>query len=357
MNKRYIVTSLLSFAIVAVSTFAIWGQTPSTSLRRGTENPKDTVPKIALAYVVDAGKRPINANTFTHLIYAFAEFNDDCNGIVIKKPEKLQQLVDLKKENPDLKVMICIGGYKREGYSEMTRDKKKRKAFIKDVKHLIDSLKLDGIDLDWEFPTTENGGHTASPEDAKNYVTFVKELRKAIGKDKWISYYSNNSGQFIDHKGMEPYVSYVHVSGYNLAAPKEGKRGCHQSPLYPSSTLGDWCIMKSIERHIDLGVPKEKALMGIPFFGRGKDPFPSLVDCRFFDQYSDGMHLEWDDEAKAPYYVDDNGNLMLGFDDERSIAAKFDFIRANGLPGIFVWQYDGDFLDNRLGQTIEQLRK
>lgn len=357
MKKKHILVPLLSIAAVTMTALAVWGQSTGTKMKRGNEGPKDTLPKIALAYVEDAARRPIDPFMFTHLIYSFVEFNDDCDGIVVKRPEKLQSMLDLKKQNPDLKIIVSVGGYKREGYCEMAADKKKRKAFVKDLKHLVDSLKLDGVDLDWEFPTTGNGGHNATPQDDKNYVTFVKDLRKAIGKDKWISYYSNNSGLYIDHKGMAPYVSYVHVSGYNLASPKEGQRGGHQSQLYPSNRLGDWSIIKSIEKHIDLGVPKEKVLMGIPFFGRGKDPFPSYVDCRYFDQYSDGMRLEWDEEAQVPYYANDKGELVLGFDDERSIAAKFDFIRANGLPGVFVWHHDGDYFDQRLGKTIERLRK
>lgn len=357
MKKRPLLISLLSVAAVALTAFAVLGQSTGLKLKHGSNPEKDSAPKFALAYVVDNGKRPLNANMFTHLIYSFAEFNDANDKVVIQRPDRLQALVDLKKENPDLKVMISVGGYKREGFSEMTADKKKRKSFVKSVKHLVDSLGLDGVDLDWEFPTTENGGHTATPMDDRNYVTFVKELRKALGKDKWISYYSNNSGLYIDHKRMAPYVSYVHVSGYNLAVPKKGQKGRHQSQLYPSSRLGEWCVSKSIEKHIELGVPKEKILMGIPFFGRGKDPFPTYVDCRVLADSSDGTQLMWDEEAQAPYYADKNGDLVLGFDDERSIAAKFDFIRANGLPGVFVWNYGGDFPDQRLGKAIEKLRK
>ncbi len=47
----------------------------------------------------------------------------------------------------------------------------------------------------------------------------------------------------------------------------------------------------------------------------------------------------------------------MGFDDERSIAAKMDFVRTNGFPGVFVWNYDSDFDDHRLGKTLKKLRK
>ncbi|MDE7420197.1 MAG: hypothetical protein K2N35_08310, partial [Muribaculaceae bacterium] len=349
--------SLLSVAIVITTALVVLGQTTGTKLKRGNEGPKDKEPKIALAYVIETGKRPIDPNLFTHLIYSFAEFNDACDGVIIKHPEKLQAMADLKKQNPDLKVILGVGGEKREGFSEMARDKKKRKAFVKNVKHIIDSLNLDGIDLDWEFPTTEGGGHTATPKDDRNYVSVVKDLRKALGQDKWISYYSNNSGSYIDHKKMVPYVSYVHVSGYNLAVPKDGKRGYHQSPLYPTKKIGGWSVSQSIAKHIDLGVPKEKILMGIPFYGRGKSPFPTYLECRIFDKYTGNLKPTWDNDAQAPYYADEEGNLTMGYDDEHSIQAKFDFIRVNELPGVFVWHYDADFDNQVLSKTIQKLRK
>lgn len=349
---------MIVFAVIAIvaASFVVRAAT-SVKLKVGDAANDDNSPKIALAYVVSTAKGVPDPDMFTHLIYAFAEFNDECDGVEIATPEKLQAMADLKSKNPNLKVILGVGGYKKKGFSEMTADKKKRKAFVAQVKHLIDSLNLDGVDLDWEFPTTEAGGHTASPKDDKNYVTLVKDLRKALGKSKWISFYSNNSGAFIDLKHMVPYVDYVHVSGYNLFIPKDGERAYHQSPLYPSKKLGGWCVKSSIERHIEYGVPREKILMGIPFFGRGKSPLPTYVDCKLFDRYVGDMKPLWDNDAQAPYYADKDGNLLMGFDDERSIKAKFDFVRANDLPGVFVWHYDGDYPDHRLGKTIQRLRK
>lgn len=357
MKKRNIAVLLLSTIVIAVTTMMVWGESSSDTLQIATQPQKSKSPKIAMAYVEDFRKGMPDPDMFTHLIYSFAEFNDACDGVVIKNPEKLQAMADLKKRNPDLKVILGIGGYKKEGFSEMAGDKKRRKAFVKDVTHIIDSLGLDGIDLDWEFPTTEKGGHTASPDDDKNYVLLVKDLRKSLGKEKQISYFSLPSAAFINHKKMLPYVDYVNVSGYNLVTPKEGERLYHQSSLYPSPTTGTWCVKKAIEKHLNLGVPKEKILLGIPFYGRGISPFPTYLDCRLFSKYSGNLKPKWDNQAQAPYYADEKGNLVLGYDDERSIAAKFDFIRLNDLPGVFVWNYDSDFDDHRLGKTIQKLRK
>lgn len=357
MKKIHFLIPLLSIVAVAMTAIAVWGQSAATTLTKPNGRISDNSPKIALAYVVDRYEAIPDPYMFTHLVYSFGNFNDAYDEVVIKYPEKLRAMADLKKQNPELKVILGLNDYRKPGFSEMTSDRKKRKAFVNSVKQVVKKYNLDGVDLDWEFPTTEKGGHTARPDDDKNYVKLAKELRKALGKDKWISYYSNNSGQWIDHKGMLPYVSYVNVSGYNLAIPQEGKTLLHQSPLYPGKKTGDWCVSKAMERHLNLGIPKEKLLMGIPFFGRGLQPFKSETSCVDFSKYDEGLQKVWAEDAQVPYYADRDGNLILGYDDEQSIEAKFDFIRANELPGIFVWQYDGDFPGHRLGKTIERLRK
>lgn len=310
-------------------------------------------PKIALAYVEAQRKGLPDPELFSHFIYAFCEFNENNDGVIVPNIEKLKLLVALKEKNPDLKVILGIGGYKKEGFSEMCQDKKRRKSFIDQCFNLINTLNLDGIDLDWEFPGTTAGGHTASKKDSKNYGLLVKELRQKLGNDKWISFYSNNSGKWIDFNRMLPYVNYVNVSGYNLSLGSKGAF-LHQSNLYPSEKCGNWCIAKSIARHIELGVPREKILLGIPFFARGIDPFPSFTEAYGIDNYTDTCELKWDEKAQAPYYSDRNNNLVAGFDNEESIKAKCSFIRKNGLAGGFIWHYDADYSDHRLAKAINK---
>lgn len=354
--RKYSFIISVVVALMAATAF-IMNAADGAGLRKGNPDGMPAGPKIAVAYVEWFRKTTPDPDMFTHIIYSSAGFNDSCDAVDIPTPERLRSLARLKSLNPELKVILGVAGEKREGFSEMARDGKKRKSFARSVKAILDSLNLDGVDLDWEFPTTEAGGHTATPDDDRNYVKVVRELRRVLGKDKWISFYSNNGAGFIDFRRMVPHVDYVNVSGYNLSIPRDGERSYHQSPLYQSVKTGGWCVMKSVERHMEKGVPPEKILIGIPFYGRGKTPFPSYVECRSFGRYSGGTTLQWDDDAQAPYYADSDGNLVMGFDDERSIKAKFDFIRTNNLPGVFIWNYDSDYDDHRLGRTVGQLRK
>lgn len=355
MKIRFLGWCLVAMIVTLWAIVPALAESAGSVLKRGKKNYTDNSEKIAAAYVIDNRPTIPEPNLYSHLIFCSGVFNDNLDGVVIRYPEKLKAISELKKTNPELKIILDLSDSRGPGFSEVAADKKKRKAYAKSVKEIIQKYNLDGVELDWEFPTIAGSGHNFRPDDDKNYVKLVKELRKALGKKAWISYYSNNSGKWIDHKGMLPYVTYVQVSGYNLAAPRDGKPMLHHSALYPSGKTGDWCVSKAIERHIDLGIPKDKILMGIPFFGRGLKPFKSETSYCDFSKYSEGLHTAWDSEAQAPYFCDEEGNLILGYDDERSIEAKFDFIRTNEIPGVFVWCYDFDLPDHPLGKIIEKL--
>lgn len=310
-------------------------------------------PKISVAYVQSHRPGVPDPNLFTHLIYSFAVFNDDNDGVVIENDGKLKAMSELKHVNPNLKIILGVGGLKREGFSEMAGDKTKRTRFVDNCARIIKEYNLDGIDLDWEFPTTEKGGHSASPDDDVNYGLVVKELRKKLGKNKWISFYSNNSANWIDFDRMLPYVDYVNVSGYNLDMPKPDKPMLHQSRLYKSKRWGKWCVEESIKTHIKKGVPVDKIILGIPFYARGKKPFPEYLEGKNYSKYDTDARIEWDDEAKVPFMTDENGNMILGFENERSIQAKCDFIKEYGLAGAFIWNYNADYEDFRLSKALK----
>lgn len=60
----------------------------------------------------------------------------------------------LKQVNPNLKVMIAIGGWNEGGkkYSDMSATKASRAKFIESVVAFLQEHQFDGLDLDWEYP-------------------------------------------------------------------------------------------------------------------------------------------------------------------------------------------------------------
>ena len=94
----------------------------------------------------------------THLNYAFALINNDFETLNIQKEGRLKVMVALKKQNPALKVLLSIGGWEAGNFSEMAADEKHRKAFARNCLNAVTKYSLDGIDIDWEYPTSSSAG-------------------------------------------------------------------------------------------------------------------------------------------------------------------------------------------------------
>lgn len=47
-----------------------------------------------------------DSKMMTHINYAFGHVNNTFDGVRVDNPERLKQIVALKKENPELKVLI-----------------------------------------------------------------------------------------------------------------------------------------------------------------------------------------------------------------------------------------------------------
>ena len=85
----------------------------------------------------------------THLNYAFALIKNDFETLDIQKERRLKLMVALKKQIPDLKVLLSIGGWGAGNFSEMAADEKHRKTFCRNCLNAVTKYSLDGIYIDW----------------------------------------------------------------------------------------------------------------------------------------------------------------------------------------------------------------
>jgi len=125
----------------------------------------------------------------THLIYTFAHIVN--NKITLPESDRkyLARFVALKEKAPELKVLMSVGGWTgdtKEFYL-MAEKPETRKIFISSVLEFIDKTKVDGIDLDWEFPGYDwvgKGGALSlnpnRPQDKDNYNELLTEMRMAF---------------------------------------------------------------------------------------------------------------------------------------------------------------------------------
>ncbi|MBQ7461901.1 MAG: hypothetical protein IJS63_06550 [Bacteroidaceae bacterium] len=300
---------------------------------------------VVVAYVTSWTKVMPDPSVMTHINYAFGHVNEQFNGVRIDNEERLRSIVALKKQQPRLRVMLSIGGWGSGRFSEMAASETRRLAFANDCRRLCDELGLDGIDIDWEYPTQSSAGISASPNDTENFTLLMRDLRKALGQKLWLTLASVGSAQFIDFRSCQQYLDMVNVMAYDMGnAPK------HHSALFRSKIVGWLCASDAVEAHRKAGVPDEKIVLGMPFYGRGK----SGVYMKYKDRDKRTEKEMWEGTSKAPFLADKNGELVIGFESPRSIAVKCAYIKQQGLRGAMYWEYADDTDQGDLQRAVWQ---
>lgn len=174
--------------------------------------------KIIVGYVTSWTDVMPDPMTMTHINYAFGHVNKTFDGVRIDNPDRLRQIVGLKEKNPGLKVLLSIGGWGSGGFSTMASRRHDRSNFVKDCGRVVNEYNLDGIDIDWEYPTSNAAGIDNSPKDTKNFTTLMKDLRKVLGDDKLLTLASVASGEYIDFKAVSQVVDFVNIMSYDMEA-------------------------------------------------------------------------------------------------------------------------------------------
>lgn len=302
--------------------------------------------RVIVAYVTSWTDEIPDPSVMTHINYAFAHVNDTFDGMRVDNPERLKDIVALKAKNPALNVMVSVGGWGSGRFSEMASDDGRRMSFAEDCLRLVEEFGLDGIDIDWEYPTSDAAGISASPEDRENFNLLMRDLRSVLGPDRLLTLASSAYAEYIDFRSCMCYLDFVNVMTYDMAdAPK------HHSPLYASENTKGSCE-GAVKAHVEAGVPVYRLVLGVPFYGRGGEVMKSRD---YKDIRPEGEFVEmWDDVAQAPYIADKDGNLVLGYDNPRSLTLKCGFIKENGLLGAMYWDYAGDNGSGDLQKTLSK---
>ena len=317
--------------------------------------PKTGSDRVVVAYVTSWTDVMPDPSVLTHINYAFGGVTPTFDGVRISNEDRLRSLVTLKQQAPDLKICLSVGGWGSGNFSEMAASDSLRDAFAADCARVADAFGLDGIDIDWEYPTQNGAGISSSPDDTKNFTLLMRDLRTALGPDRLLTLATVSTAQYIDFPAILPYIDFVNIMSYDMGwAPK------HNAPLYRSDAsgkttpiAGDVTADEAVRAHLAAGVPPEKLVMGMPFYGRGKrEAYGDYKNYKDIQGPREGDVEVWDEIARVPYYADSEGTLLLGFENVRSIQEKCNYLLEKGLHGAMYWDYSGDNADLDLAKTI-----
>lgn len=377
---------LILFALVLL--FSLSSKTTSTN-----ENPV-----VMAYYVAERDYKPelIPVEKLTHIIYSFSNVIE--GEMQFRSPEaaggKLRQLVEQKSRNMDLKVMIACGGWGADGFSDMASSEENREKFIRSAIEFVQEYRLDGIDIDWEYPAIPAAGTGARPEDKQNFTALMKGLRAALDElDRpqtltfasagWKRYYDN-----IEVMEVMKYADYMNVMTYDQIGSTSPFTGHHTalgliteedmegSPYFDyissrreeMATRGRAWEPRSVEKIIDycisLGVKPKQLVVGAAFYGRawkGVEPeanglyqknggpyigWSAYRQIRAEFEASEDYSRYWDDVAKAPYLYNAKDSIFISYDDPESVALKTRYAMDKALGGIMFWELGNDTKEN-----------
>jgi chitinase len=281
----------------------------------------------------------MNVTELTHVNYAFGYI--EMNSVSVSNSQDLSKLVSFKLGNPNLKVILSVGGWGADGFSDAAYSKSSRNTFADSCLYLISNYKLDGIDLDWEYPVSGACDLIkCRTQDKQNFTLLLQAIRNKIGKSKILSIAAGADQLYVNNTEMNKIAEicdYINLMTYNFGY------NTHHANLYPTSSgygSGFSCD-ESVNILINAGVPASKINLGIPFFGLYGSEYLSYETLVKDYINKNGWTRYWDDQAKAAYLKNDSS--FISYEDEESINYKVNYIKSKGLGGAMFWEYNSDY--------------
>ena len=259
-----------------------------------------------------------------------------------------------KLQTKGIKILISVGGYKNSDvFPSVSKDEIKRQRFATSVTEFMTKYSFDGIDIDWEFKVCS---------DTTNYVDLVSATRNQnqgtlIGvtifrrpeRMACIEYETLNT--LVDYYSLLSYQysgSFSTLTGFNTPLHRPRREPCFLN------------IENSLIVLLRLGVPREKLMIGLAFYGQkfeGTEGINELFDKAEYIDFKDISNVgsaQHDPNAEAAYIQ--TGTTLITFDDVYSIGSKCDYIIGEGYTGAMIWELGGDNNGELLKKVKEKLK-
>ena len=150
------------------------------------------------------------------------------------------------------------------------------------------------------------------------------------------------------------------MMAYDYYEPDSDAMTGHHAPLYtnpadPKKISDD----SSIQMYEKAGVPAEKIVLGVPFYGHVWGQVPATNHGLYQpgkeiphgyasygkgpdEMLKNGFTRYWDSAASAPYLYNADKQIFVSYDDPESLALKCKYVLSHHLRGIMFWDYEGD---------------
>lgn len=317
---------------------------------------------------------PSDATSLTHINYAFANVTAD--GKVVLQQEhdstNLARLTALRDYNPDLKILLSVGGWAwSDHFSDAALTKESRTRFARSAVDLVAKHRLDGLDIDWEYPGQVGQDNTYRPVDKKHFTLLLKKVRTHLDQQQQndarderyqLTIAAGADNDYLSHTNLgkaHQYLDYVNLMTYDFHGSWTNHTG-HHSNLYQLPGMEEEpSVNTSVMRLIKTGVPANKIIVGVPFYGRGWSGVDNENNGRYqsYSKSLDGFSYDtlarhfidkkgfvrhWDNTAKAPYLWQPDSMTFITYEDKQSLKYKVDYVKDHNLAGLMYWEHTDD---------------
>ncbi|KAI0090629.1 glycoside hydrolase superfamily [Irpex rosettiformis] len=276
-------------------------------------------------------------------------------------------LTHVSAENRNLKITLSVGGwtYSQDGHFSFVTDATKRQTFVNSALQLIEDYGLDGLDLDFEYPSSAAQG--------QGFADLVTALRSAFDS------YATKKGDTVPYS-LTAAVSAGAANYQYLVVPQMDKAltfwnlmaltyirkaydyagswltfADNQANLYGGQRTGV-STDAAVSWYISQGATPDKIVMGLPLYGRAFENTNGLgqsysgigpgtieagvysynvlplASAQVFENVTDVSSYSYDSTKKE----------LVSYDTPHIASLKAQYVTSKGLGGNMFWDLSTD---------------
>ncbi|KAJ3074668.1 hypothetical protein HDU99_001687, partial [Rhizoclosmatium hyalinum] len=312
-------------------------------------------------------------------------------------------LQKIKKNNPNLKFLISVGGWYDSNLFSAATEPKYIDKFVTSIVEFVKFFGFDGVDFDWEYPGWEHGGqaipgnpggagagnaedtrdclkttcaYPARSNDKAKFTAMVSKVRSAFnaagktpsGSNFLISMAAGIGADKMDKldiKSVCENMDFINLMAYDVHGEWESNTN-HQAALYDDTPpqyqnnngVAQTSIDFAVNYYINNGCPANQVVVGVPFYGhawgsveeggshglfqKGLAPSSTLKTNYVNIAADTNVQTFWDATAQASYGYSPASKVFWSYDTAQAISVKVGYGAQKGLGGFMVWPIDGD---------------
>ena len=266
----------------------------------------------------------------TRIVYAFAVPNAD-GTLDTKDLTMIQELTETAHKH-GVEVYVSIGGGDGSNNFVWIASKDEyTKRFVKKAKQYVFENCLDGVDIDWEYWSGYRT-NTVVPSESNVFVYIIKSLKEELspfGLGVSIDLGASHWGGKHFYDEVVLYADDLQVMCYDFSGPwsAPGPHSSYDQAIGSGSTINSTGLAYWINYR---KWPKEKILLGVPFYGRDFD-----------NQGGEGITFSEIIKLSPDAYLNDRINNIY-YDGIITMARKSQYVVDNRLSGIMIWEIGQD---------------